>query len=165
MWEKIPGSLCMHKFNFLFRSRGAWERSYYDTVRWSLQVSHGVLDSTFYHSIPSHVKTLHDTLDKYEVTNPYGLFRRYLFVLISRGLLVSNPEGLGLGIWVHDCEIVYVHVCTIFLQSDATANILSLFAFVWLLFEGGVYFFRKLADINAGWMRYTCTYKWYSDDC
>ena len=98
---------------------------------WSLQVSHGVLDSTFYHSIPSHVKTLHDTLDKYEVTNPYGLFRRYLFVLISKyRLLVSRriwvwvwSGDLGSRIWVHDCEIVYVHVCTIFLRSDAAANI------------------------------------------
>ena len=111
MRKKIPGSLCMHKFNFPFRSRGAWERSYYDTVRWSLQVSHGVLDSTFYHSIPSHVKTLHDTLDKYEVTNPYGLFRRYLFVLISRGLLVSNPEHLGLGIWVWGSGFMTVRLC------------------------------------------------------
>ena len=101
----------MHKFNFLFRSGGAWEQSYYDTVRWSLQVSHGVLDSTFYHSIPSHVKTLHDTLDKYEVTNPYGLFRRYLFVLISRRLLVSNPEDLGLRIWVWGSGFTTVRLC------------------------------------------------------
>ena len=127
----------MHKFNFAFRSGGAWERGYCDTVHWSLQVSHGVLDNTFYHSIPSHVKTLHDTLDKYEVTNPYGLFRRYLFVLTSMRLLVSNPgdlgpesgfRDLGLGIWVWGSgsgdlgsgiwaqnlgSIVYV--CTVFL--------------------------------------------------
>ena len=30
----------------------------------------------------------------------------------------------------------------------------SLLFFLWLLFKGGIYFFRKPADINDGWIRY-----------
>ena len=161
----------MHKFNFAFRSGGAWERGYCDTVHWSLQVSHGVLDNTFYHSIPSHVKTLHDTLDKYEVTNPYGLFRRYLFVLTSMRLLVSNPGDLGPGIWVQGSgsgdlglgiwvrgsgfgdlgpESGFNCVCMycISLIRRLGYYFFRFLLFVRVLFEGGVYFFGKPADIS-----------------
>ena len=43
---------------------------------------------------------------------------------------------------------------TVFLQSNAVATIYSAAGFVWLLFEGGVYFFGKSGDINDGWIRY-----------
>ena len=39
---------------------------------------------------------------------------------------------------------------TIFLRSDAMATIYFTARFVWLLFEGGVYFFGKPGDINKG---------------
>ena len=51
-------------------------------------------------------------------------------------------------------EITTTLVNTVFLQSDATATVFLLLDFVRLLFEGGVYFFRKFADINNGWIRY-----------
>ena len=40
---------------------------------------------------------------------------------------------------------------TIFLQSDTVATIYFAAVFVWLLFEGGGYFFGKPADMNDGW--------------
>ena len=40
------------------------------------------------------------------------------------------------------------------LQSNAVATIYSAAGFVWLLFEGGVYFFGKSGDINDSWIRY-----------
>ena len=43
-----------------------------------VQVSHGVLDRTFYYSIPADVMKVHNALDHYSVTSPYGLFRRYV---------------------------------------------------------------------------------------
>ena len=43
---------------------------------------------------------------------------------------------------------------TVFLRSDATATIFLLLGFVRPLFEGGIYFSRKPADINNGWIRY-----------
>ena len=36
----------------------------------------------------------------------------------------------------------------------ATINFVSLLVFLRLLFEGGVYFFEKPADIYNGWIRY-----------
>ena len=36
----------------------------------------------------------------------------------------------------------------------------SLLVFVQLLFEGGIYFFRKPADINDGWIRYIPVRQW-----
>ena len=42
----------------------------------------------------------------------------------------------------------------IFLQSDTTATIFSMLVFVWLVFEGNVYFYGKATDINDGWIRY-----------
>ena len=39
-------------------------------------ISHGVLDQKFHNSIPSSVKTVHDQIDQFSVTSPYGLFRR-----------------------------------------------------------------------------------------
>ena len=51
-------------------------------------------------------------------------------------------------------EITTTLVNAVFLQSDHMATIFLLLDFVWLLFEGGVYFFRKSADINNGWTRY-----------
>ena len=42
---------------------------------------------------------------------------------------------------------------TVFLQSDATATIYFAACFMWLLFEGGVYFFGKPGDINDGLIR------------
>ncbi|XP_064399598.1 lipase maturation factor 2-like isoform X2 [Halichondria panicea] len=38
--------------------------------------SFGVLDRTFYSTIPSPLRTLHDSMDHFSVTNPYGLFRK-----------------------------------------------------------------------------------------
>ena len=43
---------------------------------------------------------------------------------------------------------------TVFLQSDAAATICFTAHFVWLLFEGGIYFFGKPGDINDGWIGY-----------
>ena len=40
---------------------------------------------------------------------------------------------------------------TVFLRSDEVATRCTL---VWLLFEGGIYFIGKPADINDGWIRY-----------
>ena len=48
----------------------------------------------------------------------------------------------------------------VFLQSDTVITIFLWCTFGaatiqgWLLFEGGVYFFGKPADINDGWIRY-----------
>ena len=47
---------------------------------------------------------------------------------------------------VHVCALCCV--CTVFLRSGTTATVYSLFVFVRLLFEGGVYFFGKPAYIN-----------------
>ena len=33
-------------------------------------------------------------------------------------------------------------------------HFLLMHVFIWILFEGGVYFFEKPADINEGWIRY-----------
>ena len=48
---------------------------------------------------------------------------------------------------------IHVHILYIF---DQTPWVLffSLLAFVQLLFEGGIYFFGKPADIKDGWIRY-----------
>jgi len=35
-WQKIPGSPCLHNFNFAFRSVGAWEQGYTKTSNLSL---------------------------------------------------------------------------------------------------------------------------------
>ena len=66
-----------------------------------MQVSHGVLDRTFQKSIPQEVMTVHNVLDQYAVTNPYGLFRRYVSCLIFlvyhkwiRGYRSDNPPHL-----------------------------------------------------------------------
>ena len=40
------------------------------------QVSHGVLDHSFYQSLPANIHTLQKSLDQYELTHSYGLFRR-----------------------------------------------------------------------------------------
>jgi len=45
-------------------------------------------------------------------------------------------------------QSTYVH--TIFLRSDAMDIIFSLLVFMQLLFEGGIYFLGKPADINDG---------------
>ena len=45
-------------------------------------------------------------------------------------------------------QSTYVH--TISLRSDATDIIFSLLVFMQLLFEGGIYFLGKPADINDG---------------
>ena len=42
---------------------------------------------------------------------------------------------------------------TVFLRSDAAADFFSLLAFVRLLFEGSVYFFRKPTYINNDKLR------------
>ena len=41
---------------------------------------------------------------------------------------------------------------TTFLQLDTVATIYFAACFVLLLFEGGGYFFGKLADMNDGWV-------------
>ena len=46
---------------------------------------------------------------------------------------------------------------TIYLRSDAVATIYFAACFVWLLFEGGVYFFGKLRD---SWIRYVRVRWW-----
>ena len=33
--------------------------------------------------------------------------------------------------------------------------------FLWLLFEGGIYFFGKLTDIKGGWIRYIRVIQWW----
>ena len=60
-----------------------------------------------------------------------------LYVIINH----SHHQGKG---WLY----------TIFLRSDAAATIYFASCFVRLLFEGGIYFFRKPGDINDGWIRY-----------
>ena len=47
-----------------------------------------------------------------------------------------------------------VTIITVFLRSDTAATIYFTARFVRLLFEGGIYFFGKLGDINNGWIRY-----------
>ena len=42
----------------------------------------------------------------------------------------------------------------VFLRLDIAAMIYFAARSVWLLFEGGVYFFGKPGDINGGWIRY-----------
>ena len=39
-------------------------------------VSHGVLDNRLYKSIPQPISALHNELDHFSITSPYGLFRR-----------------------------------------------------------------------------------------
>ena len=39
-------------------------------------MSHGVLDRSFYQSIPTNIRLLQQSLDHYELTHSYGLFRR-----------------------------------------------------------------------------------------
>ena len=41
-----------------------------------LQVSHGVVDQSFYQSLPANIQSLQQSLDHYELTHSYGLFRR-----------------------------------------------------------------------------------------
>lgn len=41
-------------------------------------VPFGGLDHTFYSSIPAPVRSIHDSFDGFSLTNPYGLFRRYV---------------------------------------------------------------------------------------
>ena len=42
----------------------------------------------------------------------------------------------------------------VFLRSDTAATIYFAAHFVWLLFEGGVYFLGKPGDVNDGWIGY-----------
>ena len=39
-------------------------------------MSHGVLDHSFYYSLPANIHTVQKSLDQYELTHSYGLFRR-----------------------------------------------------------------------------------------
>lgn len=39
-------------------------------------VSHGVVDQSFYQSLPANIQSLQQSLDHYELTHSYGLFRR-----------------------------------------------------------------------------------------
>ena len=48
----------------------------------------------------------------------------------------------------------WIQVPYVYLQSDTVATIHFTAHFVRLLFEGGVYFFRKPGDINNGWIGY-----------
>lgn len=41
-----------------------------------MQVSHGVIDRSFYHSLPANIHSLQQSLNHYELTHSYGLFRR-----------------------------------------------------------------------------------------
>ena len=64
----------------------------------------------------------------------------HVFILISGAL--DNKHGLR-------------KVYTVFLRSDATADIVFIVRFfLWLLFEGGICFIEKPAEINDSWMRY-----------
>ena len=64
------------------------------------QVSHGVLDRTFYQLIPQEIMTLHNTMDQYSVTNPYGLFRRCVnYVVLLLFFFGSNKRLV-------DCMVV-----------------------------------------------------------
>ena len=49
---------------------------------------------------------------------------------------------------------------TVFLQSDAMATVYFAACFMWLLFEGNVYFFGKPGGINDGWIRYVRVRQW-----
>ena len=52
-------------------------------------------------------------------------------------------------------SIQILYYCTAVLYRISLSTIFySLLVIVWLLFEGGVYFFGKPADINDGWIRY-----------
>ena len=55
-----------------------------------------------------------------------------------------------------DMEVCVQGGCGIPYFFDQTTRLLffSLLGFVRLLFEDGIYFFRKPADINDGWIRY-----------
>ena len=57
---------------------------------------------------------------------------------------------------VHACaEALEVPEIPYFFDQTPWLLLFSLIIFVQLLFEGGVYFFGKLADINDGWIGYT----------
>ena len=44
---------------------------------------------------------------------------------------------------------------------NAAATIYFAAGFVWVLFEGGAYFFGKPGDINEGWIRYVRVRRWW----
>ena len=68
----------------------------------------------------------------------------------------SYPSRVHLAL--HFSYLRSVH--TVFLWSDAVTAMYFTACFVWLLFEGGVYFFGKPGDINDSWIRYVRVRRW-----
>lgn len=62
-------------------------------------VPYSMLEGSFYHSLPSPVLSLHSTLNKYSITNAYGLFRRMTGVGGRPELIVEGTNDLQSGPW------------------------------------------------------------------
>ena len=70
-----------------------------------------------------------------------------LYILYSIDQVNYNRHGTLLML---ACIFVHVYMHTVFLPSDATGYccVFLLHVLVWLLFEGGIYFFGKSADVQ-----------------
>ena len=74
----------------------------------------------------------------------------------SGWIITHYPPGWQVGKRKGD-KPAHVHnsiiMSTVFVRSDTAATIYFTPRFVWLLFEGGIYFFGKPGDIDS-WIRY-----------
>ena len=57
-------------------------------------------------------------------------------------------------------DYMYCNKAVMDLGKTLQAAIFLLFLFTRLLFEGGIYFLGKSADISDGWIRHVCTIQW-----
>ena len=91
------------------------------------KVSHGRLDQSFYHSLPAEIHSLQQSLDAYELTHSYGLFRRMTGVGGRPEIIIEGADDVNeeWKVCVFDSLLVlarylllFVHICVRYLAQN-----------------------------------------------